>query len=324
MPEGRLPGLEPFRERWPWKGPHLQTVRNTIVRPRPDLGPTEVLRFPMPDGSGDVLLGALNRGTGDKALAVLVHGLTGCQDSFYVLETARALLGHGHPVLRLNLRGAGPSAGSCRQRYHAGRTQDIRAVLRQLPPDLAARGLVLVGYSLGGNAVLKYLGEGGFPVPVRAGCAVSAPIDLASSSRRFLAPDNRAYHKWLLGKMKAEMQAGAGLLDDRWVRAAAAAQTVWQFDDTIVGPWNGWGGAEEYYRVNSAVGFLPAITVPTLLVHALDDPWIPGDPYLSFPWQAHRALVPLLPSRGGHVGFHGKGGVWHDRALLAFLDQVGA
>lgn len=318
--------LPAFRQRFPWIGRHLQTVRNTLVKPSLPLPPAVEMSFPMPDGSGDVLLAALNRpettSVSDKPLALLLHGLTGSQDSFYVRATTRLLLDRGHPVLRLNLRGAGPSAGTCTRRYHAGRTGDVRAVLAGLPRDLAAQGVIIIGWSLGGNCTLKFLGEGDFPVPVMAGAAISAPIDLAASSRLFGAPGNRLYHNRLLGQMKDDMAVHRARVGDRWADAAQGAVDLWDFDDKVVGPWNGWSGAPEYYAVNSALGFLPHIRVPTLVVHALDDPWIPPQAYQTFDWAAQPWLLPAISPHGGHVGFHGIGGMWADRCLDAFLARL--
>lgn len=316
------PAFPPFRQRWPWLGPHLQTVRNVLRGPKavpPGVG--ERLRFPMPDGSGDVLLGRLDRppGGATKPLVILVHGLTGCETGTYMLASAAALLAAGHTVLRLNQRGAGPSRPYCRLRYHAGRSQDLRDVLAQLPADLAGDGVFMAGYSLGGNALLKMLGEGATPVTVRAAASVSAPIDLAVTSRTFMEPRNRVYHSWLLNRMKAETLASGPDIEAKWADAARAARTVYAFDDRFIGPWNGWSGADEYYAVNSANRFLPHIRVPTLVMHALDDPWIPGAIYEAVDWSANPHLVPLLPAGGGHVGFHGRGGVWHDRCLVAFF-----
>lgn len=327
MADGTAPFTPPpFRPRFPWWGRHLQTVRNTVRKPVHPLPPGREMRFAMADGSGDVLLGRLNlsddRPESEKSLAVLAHGLTGSEDSFYVRATTRLLLGRGHAVLRLNLRGAGPSAPLCSRRYHAGRTGDLRAVLAQLPANLSANGVIVVGWSLGGNCTLKFLGEGDFPVRVLAGAAISAPIDLAASSRLFGAPGNRLYHNRLLGQMKADMQANRALVGDRWADAALAAHDLWDFDDRVVGPWNGWSGAPEYYAVNSALGFLPRIGVPALVVHALDDPWIPPDAYRHFDWAGNPWLCPAISRWGGHVGFHGVGGIWSDRCLDLFLDRL--
>ncbi|MFM2045209.1 MAG: hypothetical protein RLY86_3785 [Pseudomonadota bacterium] len=330
---GSAADYPPFRERFPWIGPHLQTIRNTLRRPRAALAPGTDLSFPMADGTGDVLTGVLHQPQaeagrpGDRPLVMLVHGLTGCADSFYVLGTAAAVLAAGYPVLRLNLRGAGPTARTCRQRYHAGRTGDLRRVLALLPPEVTAGGVVPVGYSLGGNAVLKLLGEVGqgqaAGVPLRAVAAISAPIDLAGASRCFLLPRNRPYHRWLLNRMKAETLALGDDLPPDLAAAVRQAASVWDFDDRVIGPWNGWSGAEEYYRVNNARQFLPAIPVPALIIHALDDPWIPGEAYTSVDWSANPMLTPLLSRGGGHVGFHGRGGVWHDRCLVRFLQRMG-
>ena len=295
----------PFQPRFPWWGAHPQTVRNTLVKPLCPLPLGREMRFTTADDSGDMLLGRLNQADDapglHRPLALLLHGLTGSEDSFYVRTTTRMLLDRGHRVLRLNLRGAGPSAKLCSRRYHAGRTQDVRAVLAALPAELVADGVIVVGWSLGGNCTLKLLGEGDFPAPVIAGAAISAPIDLAASSRCFGSPRNRLYHRRLLGQMKADMQGNRAVVGDRWADAALSAQDLWDFDDKVVAPWNGWADAPEYYRVNSALSFLDRIRVPTLIVHALDDPWIPSRAYCDFPWGRNPWLRPALANSGGHV-----------------------
>ncbi len=330
-----------LKERWPWLGPDLQTVRNQVVaslgrRPDPLIGfPGERLTFVMPDGSGDRLTGMLHRPLAATRvpLVVLVHGLTGCQDSRYLLSTARVLLGRGFPVLRLNLRGAGPLAGRCRGHYHAGRSEDLAAVLATLKTQGADdNGVALVGYSLGANMMLKMLGELGGEardLNIRCAVSVSAPIDLAATARRMMALRNRLYQVWLLRRMKAEF-AGTplgGKPDDREAqarRAGQGARTVWEFDDVLVAPLNGFGDAATYYRINHARAYLDDIRVPTLIIHAQDDPWIPAEPYLTYGWRANRFLLPVLPHRGGHVGFHMAGATtpWHDRATARFLERL--
>lgn len=325
---GRFP---PFRPRPPWFGGDLQTLRTTVREalgraPFRLTGTPARLSFPMPDGSGDVLLGALDRpatGEAGRPLAILIHGLTGDEDGAYMHATAAALLAAGHPVLRLNLRGAGPSRPLCRGHYHAGRSEDLRAVIAQLPPDLARHGLVLVGYSLGGNMLLKFLGENDSPVPVRAAAAISAPIDLAATSRRFLARRNAVYHRWLLDRMKAEALAAPGL-DPAQAPRIRALRTTLEFDEVVVAPPNGFAGAADYYHRSSAVRHMGGIRSPTLVIHALDDPWIPADAYTGFPWHENPALVPLLPRSGGHVGFHDRAGAWHDLCLIRFLADLPA
>jgi predicted alpha/beta-fold hydrolase len=314
-----------FRPRLPWLGGDLQTLRNTLRRPPSRLvpGASRTLSFPMEDGTGDVLRGALDvpaEPVPGRPLALLVHGLTGSADSAYMHATAHALLGRGHAVLRLNLRGAGPTRPLCRAMYHAGRTEDLRRVLAALPPDAVGAGVVMVGYSLGANCVLKLLGEGA-PDPVRAGVAVSAPIDLRRCSLNLLRPRNYVYHRHLLAQMKGE--ALAGPLAPGEAEVVRSVRDIWAFDDRFVAQRNGWAGAEAYYAANAALGFLDAIAVPTLVIHALDDPWIPGRIYAERDWGRNPRLVALLPRRGGHVGFHGPGAVaWHDGCVVRFLRRL--
>lgn len=320
-----------FLARPPWWGGDLQTLRNYLRPPRLDLDcyPGERLEFPMNDRTGDVLLAALNRPAAipedgrRRPLAILIHGLTGCEDSSYVMTSAQYLLDLGHPVMRLNLRGAGPSRPRCRQQYHAGRSEDLRAVLLQMDGRLASQGILLVAYSLGGNMLLKYLGEQGRRAPVLGAVSVSSPIDLKATQVRFMQRRNRRYHDFLLGRMKEEVSSGSDLPAER--RAALGEiETIYAFDDRLVAPANGFASADDYYARCAAAQFLKDIKVPTLVIHARNDPWIPSDAYLSFDWKANPKLVPLLPRGGGHVGFHGLGSSvpWHDRCIAEFLRRL--
>jgi predicted alpha/beta-fold hydrolase len=315
----------PFRPRPPWLTGDLQTLRNYLRQPVCDLSAFPAKRLELPMQDGDRLLGDLNMpgATVEKPLVVLIHGLTGCSTGTYMLVSARHLLQQGFPVLRLTLRGAGPTRGLCRAQYHAGRTQDFREALAALPAALSARGIVAVGYSLGANMLLKYLGEQGADGPVRAAAAISAPIDLAAASLYLRRRRNRLYHGWLIRRMQEEALAGQRLsaAEQATVRSI---RSVYAFDDRFVAPRNGFAGADDYYARCSALGFLPAIAVPTLVIHALDDPWIPGAAYRAVDWPANRHLVPLLPAQGGHVGFHGSGTrlPWHDRCLAIFLQRL--
>jgi hypothetical protein len=318
----------PFRPRWPWLGGDLQTVRNLIVRPRPSFAdaPPATLAFPMADGSGDVLIGYRHEPGGRaRSLVVLIHGLTGCAESYYVLATARHLLDRGHAVLRLNLRGAGASAGRCREQYHAGRTADLRAVLDVLTCERVGGRLFAVGYSLGGNALLKLLGEDGTATPLAAAAAVSAPIDLAAAAACMRRPRNRLYERYLLRRMKAEARASRGGLAANLDAAARAAATIVAFDDGVVAPRYGFASAADYYARCSSAAYLGAIAAPTLVMHAADDPWIPCAAYRALPWSDLPRLTPIIAAGGGHVGFHGAGSrtAGHDRAIGDFLAAIG-
>lgn len=312
-----LPALPEFRPRWPWFGADLQTLRNSLAPPRAGLEryPAERIRIELPDGSGDALWGVLQRPAEPRgrALVLLIHGLGGCEDSVYLQRSAAHFLACGHPVLRLNLRGAGPSRDHCAQQYHAGRSADLHAAVAALDPAWSADGLLAVGFSLGGNVLLKALGEWGTAAPFLAAASVSAPIDLAASCRRIMAPRNAVYQRYLLGKLR------------RQARGLPTARTLYEFDDRFVAPRGGFAGADDYYARCSASRFLPAIGIPTLLIHAQDDPWIPAGIYTCIDWTRHPALTPLLPRGGGHVGFHARDAeaAWHDRAAERFFAARG-
>lgn len=319
----------PFAARAPWWGGDLQTLRSFFIRRygRVEHYPAERLSLALTDGSGDVLSAVLNRplrAAVPRPLAVLVHGLTGSEESFYLLNTAAHLLSLGFPVLRLNLRGAGPSRPFCRFQYHAGRSEDFAATLALLPKDLTAVGIVAIGYSLGANMLLKYLGEQGGAAKVKAAAAVSAPLALADASRRLMRGRNALYQFYLLKEMKREAMAPGAELTARERAAIAEARSIWAFDHDFSAPRNGFAGAEEYYERNGARRFLDGIAVPTLVIHALDDPWIPSTAYVAYDWRRNPNLMPLLPQCGGHVGFQGRGHrlAWHDRCIERFLEVV--
>ena len=337
MPDAIQPQADPqpvrfyppaFAARPPWLGGDLQTVRNYLLRPviPLDAWPGERLLLTMADGSGDRLSACLQMPDGGAArpLVALVHGLTGCEDSSYMRGSARHFLRLGHPVLRLNLRGAGPSRETCRQQYHSGRSEDLRDALRALAewaPDALSRGLLLIGYSLGANMLIKFLAEHGEAFPVLGGVAVSAPIDLKAAQVRLMTPRNRLYHHYLLQRMKREALAAPVPPADAERAAIAGASSVFDFDERVTAPRNGFAGAEDYYSRCSALGFLPEVRVPTLVIHALNDPWIPAKAYLDFDWRRVPTVTPVLPRAGGHVGFHGRGSKerWHDRCAAVFF-----
>jgi hypothetical protein len=238
--------------------------------------------------------------------------------------SAVALLDRGYPVVRLNLRGAGPSRPLCKGLYHAGRSEDFAAALNGLPNDLTDAGLVAVGYSLGANMLLKYLGERGSNAGVSAAISISAPIDLAATQQCMMRPRNRLYHRYVLARMKHEAAAPASDLSDRQKETMRRARSVYEFDDWLVAPRNGFGTADTYYEQCAAQGFLAGIDVPTLVIHGRDDPWIPAEMYDRQNWVDRPALRLLMAPGGGHVGFHGQGSLmsWHDRCLLKFLAAV--
>lgn len=320
-----------FRERAPWWGGDLQTLRNRALgASKKAIGKLAKHRFSLPlaDGSGDALSALLERPEASPLhsgpLIVAIHGLAGSEDSEYMQATAAHWLSRNRPILRINLRGAGLSGESCRLRYHAGRTQDLNdalTALHDVAPDTCANGILLIGYSLGGNMLLKFLADFPEACGVRAASSVSAPIDLAAGSRKLHSPRNFVYQRSLLRSLKEESLSGKAELSDEQRAAIRTARSIYEFDERFVAPTNGFSGADDYYQKSSALGFLRQIRTPTLLIHALNDPWIPSDSYTQYPWETNPYLKPRLVDGGGHVGFHARGLAtpWHDHAIEEFF-----
>lgn len=317
-----------FRARWPWIGGDLQTVRNTIHHRAPDFSGFPAQRLVLPAADGTELLAMLNQPATPTELptVVLVHGLTGCETSRNIMTSAAYHLSRGYPVVRLNLRGAGPSRGKCSGTYHAGRSADIRDAVAALPANLVANGVLLIGVSLGGNACLKFLAEGEGVSRIIAAASVCAPIDLKMSQQRIGSGRNAFYQRHLLGMMHVDALANAGGDQTEIAKVLAGVRTVYDFDDRIVAPRNGFQNAEDYYQRSSAGPLLSAIKVPTLLVHSRTDPWVPAEMYLRRAWQADGALSAILAPDGGHVGFHAVDSTipWHDRCIGAYFDAARA
>ena len=312
-----------FRARAPWWGGDLQTLRNIFVPGRNTLpAASKRIYLELADGSGDRLAAMLDTPAepANAPLIVLIHGLAGSEASAYLRASAAFHLRRGRRVLRLNLRGAGPSRATCIGHYHAGCGEDLHHALAALPKDLIAHGLFVIGYSLGGNALINLLAS--HDLPIRGAATVSAPIEPAQAAQRFMEPRNAPYHYWLLRQMKRESVAPGALVSERERAAIKSARTIYAFDDGFVAPRNGFAGADDYYVRTAGARMAGDIKVPTLMIHARDDPWIPPGPYDALMRRAPANIRIVLTDGGGHVGFHGQGHAetWHDRLIYEFME----
>ena len=318
-----------FKAAFPWYGGDLQTIKNNLVWGAPNFPPERQTRVALPvnDGSGDVLLGLLDRPAQPThlPLLILIHGLTGCEGSRNIMMSAAHFVSQGFTVLRLNLRGAGPSLGHCTEHYHAGRSEDIAAALTALPAELKSQGIVMAGVSLGGNALLKLAGEDFHGHGVLAVASVCAPIDLEAGQRRIMAGRNALYHRYLIRRMKADALTGA---HDKTAMAEVLkdVETVFDFDDRVVAPQNGFDGALDYYAQCSAQNVLDEIKVPALLIHAATDPWIPLEMYTDRTWNDSGPISVAIADDGGHVGFHSAAtsAPWHNVCIASFFSSAGS
>ena len=316
-----------FTDRVPWWGGHLQTLRNHILSGQHPLPGTSLARsFETSDGSGDRLTGTLGRtiDADEKSpLILLIHGLTGCEDSTYVRETARFHLQRRRPVLRLNLRGAGSSGRLARNYYHAGCASDVQDVLDALDCEKTGNGVFAIGFSLGGNILLNLLGRLHPRQNLIGAATVSAPIDPLEACKRLMAPRNAFYQRFLLNRMKKDVLSFAELTH-RERQVIQRAKTIYEFDDWFVAPRNGFIDAQDYYEKTAGARHVQSIDVPTLMLHACNDPWIPVSPYRDLQRHASGSVEIVIARSGGHVGFHERSAIetWHDRTIDAFLERI--
>ena len=323
---------------WGWQSGHLQTVRSRVVRRDYDLAAVGVQRsglVPMQDGSGDrvaVHLHQVDRHE-SRGLVLLVHGLGGSAESDYVRATAMSMLQAGFNVARVDLRGAGWSWYTSTGLYHAGKTGDLRDVIRQLAlmPEAqvaAEPRIFLMGFSLGGNATIKLLGEPMDDLPVAAAVAVSAPLDLNAGAVHLSRMAFGLYEKYLLTGLRRQVLRpgpdGNPRVTEQERQLVREARTIADFDDAITAPRHGWRDADEYYRVNSSGQFLAAAAAPLLVIHSVDDPMVPSGPYRDVDWESlgqQGTVRRAVTGEGGHVGFHARGQrlPWYTQVAVEFL-----
>ncbi|RUL87648.1 YheT family hydrolase [Tautonia sociabilis] len=286
------------------RGGHAQTLAGALIRGKPVLLPVDRVELELDDGDRLVVLESSPADCpADRPIVVLVHGLASHAESGYQARLTDRLLRLGLRVIRVNLRSAGAGLGKSRGIYHGGRSDDIRAVAEWLARRFPEAPIGLVGLSLGGNIVLKLAGEASDqPVP-NLDCVLAGnpPIDLAlccSNLQRF--PLN-LYDRYFVRKLVSDIRRLHELVPELGPIDLARVRSMVQFDEWYTAPRNGFSGALDYYRRASAGPLIPAIRVPGLVVHALDDPFIPASPFISveFPSQIRLELAP----RGGHLGF---------------------
>lgn len=300
-----LPATRPFHPS-PWlPGPHLQTLGGKLLRRDPGLQLRRA-RLDTPDGDFlDLDVGPDPR-SGAPVVLVL-HGLEGSSDRSYVRSTLSALFRAGIRGVAMNFRGCSGEPNRRARFYHSGETGDLRLVLDHLAERFPDRLLGAVGWSLGGNVLLKHLGEEEErgPERVKAAAAVSVPFDLAAGSRKIeKGLWGQLYTRYFLRMLRQKIRVKRHLLKERIdVDGALRAPTLWAFDDLATAPLHGFDDASDYYARSSSSRFLDRIRVPTLLVQARNDPFLPAERLPEKAVAANPKLVPRFTDRGGHVGF---------------------
>jgi len=305
----------------PWwlPGGHVQTIVPSLWRKVALLTDREE-RLELKDGD---FLDLRWHGQGGERLAILSHGLEGDAEAAYIQGMARALAGEGWDVLAWNYRGCSGEMNRLPRFYHSGATEDLAAVVAHALAVHPARKVDLVGFSLGGNMTLKYLGEVGGKVSPRLGRAVafSVPCDLACSSRTLTTAFNReVYMRRFIVSLADKVRAKAEMFPDELDPSRLkGVKTFRDFDDRFTAPLHGFRDAEDYWARSSSRPFLPAIRVPALLVNAGNDPFLGPRCYPREEARESEWFHLEVPRDGGHVGFGGLGPNWAEERAVRFL-----
>lgn len=239
---------------------------------------------------------------------LLVHGLEGSSESIYMLSTALKAHRAGFNVLRLNIRTCGGTLHLTPTLYHSGMSQDLRALIHELIERDKLTDIFLGGFSLGGNMSLKLAGEYGanFPQALKGVAVISPSVELAASADQIERRANWIYQRRFIRSLKRRMREAARLYPERYdASQLSLVRTLRQFDERYTAPHGGFRDAADYYARSSALPLISRIRIPTLIIHAQDDPFIPFDSLRHPSVGANPSIILLAPTHGGHVGFVG-------------------
>lgn len=293
-----LPDSPYKRPKWLFNG-HLETIYPALLR-KVNFKNPERERIPTPDGD---FLDLDWYTSGKPRLVIISHGLEGNSSRPYMLGMARKLYSEGFDILTWNYRGCSEVLNQKAIFYHSGATYDLITVVNHAQKNY--QEIHLIGFSLGGNLTLKFLGEvkNSFP-KIKKAVAISVPLDLGGSCDKISTGQNLMYSKRFLKTLKEKVARKSVLFPDELpLEKLKKVKTLRDFDDVITGPLHGFADAKEYYEVNSSLQFLDKIELPVLILNAQNDPFLSQT---CFPVALAKRLEQVyfeFPKQGGHVGF---------------------
>jgi len=325
---GDQSGEDTFSPRRWLRGGHRQTVAAALL-PRRNLLPAGEKRLFEVELGARVLAWCNWQGDRQSKLTVIIiHGLEGSSESQYVIGTANKAWAAGMNVVRMNVRNCGGSEALSPTLYHSGLSQDVGVVVRELISADRLPRIALAGFSMGGNMALKLAGEWGSDAPreLVAVAAVCPGTDLAAAADALHLWRNRVYEWNFLHYLKRSLRRKARLFPERYdVACLRGVRSVREFDDAVTAPAWAFANADDYYARASASPLIERIAVPTLVIHAQDDPFVPITPSTRARLLANRNVRLIETRHGGHCGFlaepHGYDGRWAERQIIEFLER---
>lgn len=269
----------------------------------------------------------------ERTTLIIVHGLEGSSDSRYVIGTGSKAWRLGMNVVRMNMRNCGGTEELTPTLYHSGMSHDVAAVVRTLIDEDRLQRIAVSGFSMGGNLVLKMVGEWGTNAPkeVAAAIGISPAIDLALSADTLHTPPNRIYEWKFMRGLRARIKRKARLFPDRYdLQYLRGVKTIREFDDQITARYSGFDGADDYYARAASANVIDKIAIPTLVIHAKDDPFIKLTPESRAKLKHNPHITFIETEHGGHCAFMGEpkpplmeDGRWAEMQLVMFAASGG-
>ena len=312
-----------YRAPWLFRSAHLQTIYPALIRHVP-LITSERERIDTPDG--DHLFLDWYRNENSNKLVILTHGLEGSSRQTYMQGMARVFSQAGWNVLAWNFRGCAGGSNNKVHSYHSGATGELQIILDHVFKQDNFTEIALVGFSLGGNVTLKYLGERAQDLDTRiqSAVAVSVPCDLESSSYRLERKENFLYMARFMVSLRRKIRKKMDLFPDQVKdKGLKDMWTFREFDDAYTAPMHGFKSAQDYWTQSSSKPYLPKIRIPTLLINAADDTFLPQECYPVTAARNSDYFHLEIPFRGGHVGFvnfNRARSYWSERRALEFVE----
>ncbi len=263
----------------------------------------------------------------EHATIVAWHGIEGSTSSNYMLATAEKGFKAGFNIIRVNLRNCGGTEHLTPTLYHGGLSEDLRAVVNELIEKDQVSRMFVAGFSLGGNLALKLAGEYGDdpPLEILGVCAVSPSVDLVASAKLILRGSNWIYQQDFVRRLKKRIRTKHKLYPHLYdTNDLRGVRTLREFDERFTAPAHGFADADDYYYRSSSLRVLDLIRIPTLIIHAEDDPFIPFTPLLDPAVVNNPYILLLAPQQGGHVAFvsadrkNGEDRFWAENRLIEF------
>jgi uncharacterized protein len=320
-----MPIIENSTYKPPWWlfNKHIQTIYPSRKRIVTDVRYTRK-RIDTPD---DDFLDLDLSLVGSENAVILLHGLGGHTDRAYMKGMIRAFNHIGWDGFAVNFRSCSGEPNKQLRFYHSGETEDLNTVIQHITQSYNYKQIALIGFSLGGNVLTKYLGEQSDKINslIQAAVVISVPCSLSSSAACLDSPGNWIYRKRFLRMLQQTIKDKMALMPDRLSDDGFdSIHTLKEYDNRYTAPLHGFKDADDYYRRSSSKPFIPKIPIPTLMINALNDPFLAEECYPKKEAAQSDNFFLEMPANGGHTGFvsfNHNGQYWHETRAISFVQQ---